>query len=193
MTVLARLVSGVVACAAMLTFAYPAVTQAQKATVDAQSARTFRVGAVTVRAPWARATPGGAKVAGVYLELVAAEGVEDRLIAVRSPASKVVEIHDHVDDGGVMRMRRVEAIAVKGTTVVTLKPGGLHVMLMELTGPLKAGETIKLALVFEKAGEVEIEAPVVPVGAQLGPGQAHGSGAGAHGARGSGSGSGSSR
>lgn len=192
MTVLTRATSALAAFATLAAVAFPVVAQGQKA-VDAQSARTFSVGAVTVRAPWARATPGGAKVAGVYLEIVAAEGAEDRLIAARSPASKVVEIHDHINDGGVMRMRRIEAITIKGTTAVTLKPGGKHVMLMDLAGPLKAGETIKLTLVFEKAGEVEVEAPVLPIGAQQGVGQPSGSGSGAHGMHGSGSGSGSSR
>lgn len=194
-----------VAAALAAASAQPAYAQEQKpaATQAVGAAREFKAGGVTVRAPWARATPGGAKVAGVYLEIEAAAGAEDRLIGARSPVSSVVEIHDHINDGGVMRMRRIEAIAVKGTAAVILKPGGLHVMLMDLAQPLKAGETVKLTLLFEKAGALEIEAPIMPIGAQHGTatgsgsgsdhrnnaGSGHGSGAGS----GSGSGSGSAR
>lgn len=177
----------------------PAHSQQPKpAAAAAQAAREFKAGAVTVRAPWARATPGGAKVAGVYLEIEAAAGTEDRLLGARSPVSGTVEIHDHINDGGVMRMRRIEAVAVKGATAVVLKPGGLHVMLMDLVQPLKAGETVKLTLLFERAGAVEIEAPIMPIGAQQGGATGSGSGsnhgshpASGHGSAGSGSGPGS--
>lgn len=154
-----------------------AVAQEQKA-APVSTIREYKAGAVTVRAPWARATPGGAKVAGIFLELIAAAGSEDRLIGARSPVSGVVEIHDHIDDGGVMRMRRIEAVPIKGATTVTLKPGGLHVMLMDLANPLKAGEAVKLTLLFEKAGALEIEVPVAPIGAQHGSSSGSGSGSG---------------
>lgn len=189
-------VSFAVAVAIAAASALPAAAQDQKpaATQAAGAAREFKAGAVTVRAPWARATPGGAKVAGVYLEIEAAAGAEDRLIGARSPVSGTVEIHDHINDGGVMRMRRIEAIPVKGATAVVLKPGGLHVMLMDLAQPLKAGETVKLTLLFEKAGAVEIEAPIMPIGARQGAsGSGGGSAAdpGSHSGSGHGSGSGS--
>lgn len=140
--------------------------QAQKSTSVAPL--EFKAGAVTVREPWARATPGGAKVGGVFLEIVVASGAEDRLVGARSPASAIVELHDHVNDGGVMRMRRIEAVAIKGAKSVMLQPGGLHVMMMDLGAPLKAGDTLKLTLIFEKAGELEIAAPIRAVGHQPG-------------------------
>ena len=154
-------------------------------------AQDFKLGGITVSAPWARATPGGAKVAGAFLEIRAEAGVEDRLVAARSPASGVVEIHDHVDDGGVMKMRRVDGIAIKGSQSVVLKPGGLHIMMLDLAAPLKEGDSVAFTLVFEKAGELQITVPVAKIGA-AGPGGApeHGAGHGAHHGMGSGSGAG---
>jgi copper(I)-binding protein len=136
---------------------------------------------VTVSNPWARATPGGAKVGAAYLELSAAQGAADKLIAARSPVSGVVELHTHTHVDGVMKMRRIDNISIEAGKAVTLKPGGLHIMLTELKQPLKEGETIDLTLVFEKAGEVAVKVPVLKVGS-AGPGGAKsGGGHGAHG------------
>jgi copper(I)-binding protein len=121
---------------------------------------------VTVVHPWARATPGGAKVGGAYLEIKAAAGRGDRLIAVKSPAAGAAELHTHIMENGIVRMRRVDAIAVPAGKSVVLKPGGYHLMLMDLKAPLKEGDLLKLTLVFEKAGEIEVEATVEPLGAK---------------------------
>jgi copper(I)-binding protein len=123
---------------------------------------------VTVAHPWARATPGGAKVGGAYLEIKAAAGTGDRLVAVKSPAAGAAELHSHIMENGVARMRRVDAIAVPAGKSVTLRPGGYHLMLTDLKAPLKEGDLLKLTLVFEKAGEIEVEATVEPLGA-MGP------------------------
>jgi copper(I)-binding protein len=123
---------------------------------------------VTVAHPWARATPGGAKVGGAYLEIKAAAGKGDRLIAARSPIAGNAEIHNHIMDGGIARMRRVEAVPVASGKSVVLEPSGYHVMLMDLKQPLKEGDLIKLTLVFERAGEIEVDATVEPIGA-MGP------------------------
>ena len=144
---------------------------------------------ITVVEPWARATPPGAKVGAAYLQLQAAPGSGDRLVAASSPVAGVAEIHAHIMDGDIARMRRIDAIPVPAGGSVTLKPGGFHIMLMDLTGPLKAGEAIKLKLRFEKAGEIEVEARVRPIGARD-AGAGSGSGAGHGAASGAGSGSG---
>jgi len=123
---------------------------------------------ITVVSPWARATPGGAKVGGAYLELKAAAGKGDRLIAAKSPAAGSVEIHSHVMEGGVARMRRVDAIEIAGGKSVMLQPGGYHIMLIDLKQPLKQGDRLKLTLVFETAGEIEVEATVEAIGS-MGP------------------------
>jgi hypothetical protein len=154
------------------------VALASAALGAAAVAQEFKAGQLTVVAPWARATPGGAKVAGAYLEIRAPAGVEDKLLSARSPVAAVVELHDHINEGGVMRMRRIESIPIKGAKSVVLKPGGLHVMLMDLKGPLVAGQQIEITLVFEKAGEVTIKVPVAPVGAAAPGGKSGGAGAG---------------
>lgn len=120
---------------------------------------------VTVAHPWARATPGGVKVGGLYLEIKAQRGKNDRLIAARSPVAGNVEIHNHIMEQGIAKMRRVDAIAVPGGRSVILRPSGYHIMLMDLKQPLNEGDLTKVTLVFEKAGEIEVDATVEPIGA----------------------------
>jgi periplasmic copper chaperone A len=131
----------------------------------AAAAQEFKAGGITVVAPWARATPGGAKVGGAYLELKAAAGAGDRLVSASSTAAGTVEIHEHVNEGGVMKMRRIDGLAVPAGTSVMLKPGGYHLMLMDLKQPLKQGDKLQLTLTFEKAGALSVEGPVAPLGA----------------------------
>lgn len=135
---------------------------------------------VTVSKPWARATPGGAKVAAAYLEISPPKGTADKLVAARSPVAGIIELHTHSNDGGVMRMRRVEVIPIEGDRKVTLNPGGHHIMLMELKKPLKEGDTFDMTLVFEKSGEVAVKVPILKVGSP-GPGGTAGSGSSGHG------------
>ena len=131
----------------------------------AAAAQEFKAGGITVVAPWARATPGGAKVGGAYLELKAAAGAGDRLVSASSPAAGTVEIHEHANEGGVMKMRRIDGLAVPAGGSVVLKPGGYHLMLMDLKQPLKQGDKLQLTLTFEKAGILSVEGPVAPIGA----------------------------
>lgn len=126
-------------------------------------------GGVTVKA-WARATPEGAKVGAAYGEISAKE--DDKLVAASSPAAATVEIHTHVHEDGVMKMRRLDALEVKGGETVKLQPGGHHIMLMGLKEPLKDGGSLDLTLTFEKAGAVSVKAPILPVGSK-GPESGH--------------------
>jgi copper(I)-binding protein len=134
----------------------------------AVAAHEYASNGITVAHPWARATPGAVKIGGAYFEMRAAGGRGDRLIAVRSPVAGNAELHSHTTEGGVARMRRVDAIPIAGGKSVVLAPGGYHVMLMDLKQPLKEGDLLKLTLLFEKAGEIEVEATVEPIGA-MGP------------------------
>jgi periplasmic copper chaperone A len=146
----------------------------------AAGAHEYTSNGITVAHPWARATPGGVKIGGAYFEMKAAAGRGDRLIAVRSAVAGNAELHSHIMEGGVARMRRVDAIAIGAGKSVVLAPGGYHVMLMDLKQPLKEDDLLKLTLVFEKAGEIEIEATVEPVGAMGPHGFDHQPGAGGH-------------
>lgn len=138
-------------------------------------------GGITVSQAWSRATPGGVRTGGAFLQITASAAAGDRLVDAKSGAAERVELHTHIHEGGVMKMRRVEAIDVPAGETVTLAPGGYHLMLMNLQQPLREGDTLDLTLVFEKAGEIEVTATVEPIGAK-GPGGAAGSGHGHHGA-----------
>lgn len=123
---------------------------------------------VTVAHPWARATPGGATVGVAFMEIKTETGIADRLLSASSPAAGRVEIHTHIKDGDVMKMRRVDSVALEPGQSRVLKPSGEHIMMFDLKQPLNEGDLIKLTLIFEKAGAIEVEGSVEPVGA-MGP------------------------
>ena len=106
--------------------------------------------------PWAGATKPGAKVAAGYLTITNPGAVEDKLLGAASPRAARVEIHEMKMDGAVMSMAKVEdglAIAPGGS--VSLAPGGLHLMFLDISAPFAVGETVPVTLTFEKAGAVE--------------------------------------
>jgi hypothetical protein len=125
-----------------------------------------RSGPIVVSDVWARATVTPAMKTGAAFGVLANEGSEmDRLVAAQSPVAERVELHTHAMDGGIMKMRQVEAIEVHPGTPTVLQPGGLHVMFIGLRAPLQQGSAIPLTLVFEKAGRIAITADVLAPGA----------------------------
>jgi copper(I)-binding protein len=130
------------------------------------AAAIAQTGGVEVSDAWARATPGGATNGAAYLTLISPTG--DRLTGVTSAAAGEAQLHEMTNDGGVMRMREVSGIDLPPGKSVTLKPGGLHIMMMGLKHPLQAGQSVPLTLQFEKAGTREVRAAVGKVGS-MGP------------------------
>ena len=127
---------------------------------------TFKVGDITVAAPWTRATPGSAKVAGGYLKVTNSGTAVDKLVGGSTDIAGRVEIHEMATTNGVMRMRPLDAgLEIKPGQTVELTPGGFHMMFMGLKRQLKQGETVKAKLQFEKAGTVEVTFNVNAVGA----------------------------
>ena len=121
---------------------------------------------IQVENPWARATPSGAKTGAVYMTIDNKSSIADRLTGVSSEVAKKLQIHETKTDKGITKMREISGglpVPVGGSLV--LKPGGYHVMLIDLNKPLKAGETFPLTLVFEKAGNISITVPVQSMGA----------------------------
>ena len=116
----------------------------------------------TVTDPWVRGTVAPQKATGLYAQITSAQG--GRLVSVSSPVAGVVEIHEMKMDGDVMRMRAVPDLALPSGKVVALKPGGYHVMLMDLKQPLKAGDSVPVTLVVEGADKkretIEVKAAV---------------------------------
>jgi periplasmic copper chaperone A len=129
------------------------------------AARTYKAGNLVITAPWVRATPRGAPVAGGYLSITNNGSEPDRLIGGSFAASGRFEVHVMSMDGGVMRMRpAADGLEIKPGQTVEFKPGGLHLMFLELKRQLKAGDTVKGTLEFAKAGKLEIAYPVRPMG-----------------------------
>lgn len=143
----------------------PALIILAQHNMAAAAPQGFKAGALTIEAPWVRATPGGAKVAGGYMKITNAGKDTDRLVNGTFPVAGRFEVHEMAVEGGIMKMRELtRGLEIKPGETVELKPGGYHVMLMDLNQGLKEGESYKGTLVFEKAGKVEIEYRVGPVG-----------------------------
>ncbi|MDO9381997.1 MAG: DUF1775 domain-containing protein [Hyphomicrobiaceae bacterium] len=122
---------------------------------------------IQVEQPWSRATPAGTTVAGGYVKLTNTGKAPDRLIGGTFARAKSVEVHIMTSEMGVMKMRQVpEGVELPPGVPVELKPGGLHLMLLGLSEGLKAGETVKGTLTFEKAGPVDVEFTIAPLGAE---------------------------
>ena len=117
---------------------------------------------VTVADPWVRGTVAQQRATGAFMKLTAPDGA--RLVEARSPIAGVVEIHEMTMDNNVMRMRQVPMLELPAGKAVELKPGGYHVMLMDLKQAMKTGESVPITLVFEdkdkKRQTVDIQAPV---------------------------------
>ena len=122
-----------------------------------------QTGQIDVKDAWARATPGKAENGAAYVTIVSPTA--DRLVSVSSPAAKKAGLHTMTMDGGVMKMRPLAGVDVPANEPVTLKPGGMHIMLQGLSEPLQAGKSFPLTLTFEKAGQREVEVAVEKPGA----------------------------
>jgi periplasmic copper chaperone A len=129
---------------------------------------------IVVRDGWSRATPGGARVGAGYLVIENHGDVQDRLVAAELPVAGRVEIHESTESGGVARMRQVTDVPVSAHGTVELRPGGLHLMLMDLRNPLREGDRLEGVLVFEHAGRVAVQLQVKKIGASS-AGGGHGS------------------
>jgi len=124
----------------------------------AMEAAEFQAGSLRIKAPWMRATPKGAAVAGGYLSITNAGPEPDRLVSVASDVAGSVEVHEMKMSGGVMTMRPVaDSLEIRPGATLELKPGGYHIMFSQLRHGLSEGDKVKATLTFEKAGKVEIE------------------------------------
>lgn len=118
-------------------------------------------GDIEIMDPYARASRPGAPSGAIFMSIQNTGALADRLVAAKSPAAAVVQIHTHVEESGIMKMREVQAgIPVPADGTHILARGGDHVMLMGVTQELVDGDTVSLTLVFEVAGEVTVEVPV---------------------------------
>jgi copper(I)-binding protein len=127
--------------------------------------RTFKAGPLVIAAPWIRGTPPSAPVAGGYMTITNTGTTPDRLVGGTLDQARRFEIHEMTTVDNIMRMRPVPAgLEIKPGESVELKPGGYHIMAMDLQGGYAQGKIVKGTLVFEKAGTVEIEYLVGAIG-----------------------------
>lgn len=130
------------------------------ALITAASASAFAQ--VTVSEPWIRATVAGQKVAGGYMQLKSPRDVS--LVTASSPAAATVEVHEMAMEGNVMKMRALQKLDLPAGKTVELKPGGYHIMFIDIKEPMKPGARVPLTLTFEdkdkKRETVEVSAEV---------------------------------
>jgi len=131
-------------------------------------AADYKLGALTVAQPTARPSMGSGRASVAYFVVTNDGAAPDRLMKAESPVAASVELHTHLRDGDVMRMRPVAAIDLPPGRTVALEPGSFHVMLIGVKQPLKAGDKFPMTLTFEKAGKLDIEVPVEAPGAKGG-------------------------
>ncbi|OYY57067.1 MAG: hypothetical protein B7Y05_17040 [Polynucleobacter sp. 24-46-87] len=155
---------------------FKALLVAALGVVGLAQAQNAKVGSVEIEHAYTRATVPGQMAAGGFMK-IENKGKADQLISASSPVAGEVQLHEMAMEGNVMKMRQVKDIPVPAGGAVELKPGGLHLMFMNIKAPLAAGETVPVKLKFAKAGEVEVKMPVNAMGAQGGAhGGGHGSG-----------------
>lgn len=135
-------------------------------TAETMAPAEYKLGNLVIKAPWMRATPKGAKVAGGYLLITNTGNEPDRLLAIASDIATTVDVHQMTMANGVMNMRPVEQpLEIAPGATLEFKPGGYHVMFSGLKGGVKEGDKVKATLSFEKAGKIEIEFPAGAIGA----------------------------
>ena len=130
-------------------------------------AQNVKVGSLQIENAYTRSTVPGQMAAGGFMKIENKGGV-DLLVSASSPVAGEVQLHEMAMEGNVMKMRQVKDIPVPAGGAVELKPGGMHLMFMNIKAPLAAGETVPVKLKFAKAGEVEVKFPVNAMGAHGG-------------------------
>jgi len=143
--------------------------------VSGANAYDYKVSALEIDQPWAPATAKGAKVAAGYLKITNTGTTPDTLVGGTFTSSDRVEIHQMSMDQGVMRMRELKSgLEIKPGETVELKPGSYHLMFVNLARPLAKGDHVKGTLKFEKAGTLEVEYSVEPIGSTSAQHHEHG-------------------
>jgi copper(I)-binding protein len=120
----------------------------------------YAAGDLRIKQVWARPTPPVASAGAAFFTLDNSRGQDDRLLSAEAGVSATVELHTHLMEGDVMKMRKVESVEVPAGQTVAFRPGGLHIMFIGLKAPLVEGSTFPLTLNFEKAGAVTVAVAV---------------------------------
>jgi copper(I)-binding protein len=138
------------------TLATTALTAALLAAPALAGDREYKLGAIEIEHPWARATVDSMPNGAAFLEIKNEAHQGDRLLSASAPVAAAVELHTHLHENGVMMMRKVDGIDLPADGKIKMAPGGLHIMLLGLKEPLKQGASFPLTLTFEKAGTTTV-------------------------------------
>jgi periplasmic copper chaperone A len=137
----------------------------------AMTASAWAQTTVKVEDAWVRGTVATQKATGAFMRLTPSANA--RLVAAQSPVAGVVEIHEMAMENDIMKMRQIPGLDLAAGRTLELKPGGYHVMLMDLKQPMKGGDSVPITLVFEDADKKrftqEIKVPVTALGGGNGP------------------------
>ena len=124
------------------------------------SGTAVQAGDISVTGAYVRMVPQGVPTTAAFMTLRNAGTTDRKLLRVDSPAAKTVELHNHINDNGVMKMRQVREIEIKAKGQAELKPGSYHVMMIDLRQVLKDGEKVPLTLSFDDGSSEKVEAAV---------------------------------
>lgn len=115
---------------------------------------------LTIHDPYVRLVPGGIKTTGAFMVITNAGAKDVSLVEAASPAAQTVQLHNHINENGVMKMRQVPSIDVKANAQAELKPGSYHIMLIDLNKELKEGDLVPITLKFSDGQKKALEAQV---------------------------------
>lgn len=116
---------------------------------------------VSVQDPYVRLAPPNAPATGAFMVIKNNGDQEVKVVKADNPMSKATELHTHLNEGGVMKMRPVAAIEIKAKGEAVLKPGGLHVMLIDLKAAMQEGDSVPITLTFDDGSSKQVDAKVV--------------------------------
>ncbi|MBS1143466.1 MAG: hypothetical protein H6R14_872 [Proteobacteria bacterium] len=117
--------------------------------------------AVSVQDPVVRLAPPNAPATAAFMVIKNGGDKDIKVVKAANPASRVTELHTHLNEGGVMKMRPVPSIDIKAKGEAVLKPGGLHVMMIDLKAPMKEGDVVPITLSFDDGSSKQVDAKVV--------------------------------
>jgi len=116
---------------------------------------------ISVQDPYVRLAPPNAPATAAFMVIKNGGDKDVKVVKADNPATRVTELHTHINDGGVMKMRPVPAIEVHAKGEAVLKPGGLHVMMIDLKAPMKEGDLVPITLTFDDGSSKQVDAKVV--------------------------------
>jgi len=139
------------------------ITTLHSAVAEIKTSGPWKLGDITVEQAWSRITPGGSKTGAIYLTIHNKSPNDDLLLAVDSSAAQSTAVHESRIADGVARMEPLPVgIPMPRHGEVVMRPGGIHIMLTGLSGELAVGNTLPVKLVFQEAGSLDFEVPILP-------------------------------